>query len=474
MKKVLLFSLFAAVTVHGGTLVETIQSGRLDESRREVIRPSEILSELSLQAGSNLRSDALWERLSGHIQATLTPQTQAAVRKQLESILLDKNGPALDYFPTVNLTHIPLIQQSIYLASQAAAPLAPKAPESSVSFQMDGRCTPSSTSHVSVVATLHVNQTGEPIDQAVESCYARNSSSLATVLNRLAEGPGGLRLVFARARSQRVVWVDSYSALLRALGAEGFAVEVFTKRTLVDFFGDTFAPPGKAPRDIRLVLWIRVPLPGGEFITVPAEHGDFGLLLTRDGKNRFAESRYFIGVPEAGQTSVSFWRPRSVKNAAWTESRLEFVKSYSSTQTEQARDWLESGAAALRAFKSIQKAYAFPASAYGYYICNDSVAVALAKYAKLTGVSQRLTHLFPLMRVTEIEKDSVVRPIEAEFARALGVSPEFLSDLYPSDPTLVDDLNALKQRLQEAYPATDKARFRYFPEALSELEARVW
>jgi hypothetical protein len=474
MKKILFACSLLTTPIFSQSLVETIQAVRGDESRRTVVRPSEIFTELSALPGADAKADALLQRLSTHFQSTLTKQTLAEVRAQISQVIADRNGSALDAFPTVRLERIPLIQQALYL-NRAVAKGALVPPVRSVTFQLDGKCKTPVASHPPAVADLFIDQSQDPIDFAVESCYAQNSEALSIALNRLAESPRDFSVVFATARKHTVYPVAKYSELLAALGTHDFSTEVFTKRTLVDFFGDTFAPPGGPRRDVRLVLWIRVPLPHGDSLNVPAEHGDFGFLLTRDGKNRFAESRYFIGVPSGGQTDVSFWRPRAVKNAAWTESRIEFVRTYAPAQAINAKHWLEAGASALRAFDRIQKAYAFPASAYGYYVCNDSVALALAKYADLSGTKERISHLFPLMRITSLElPDEKVQPLDSQFAKALGISTDFLNTLYPSDPALATDPVALKERLLLAYPATDKARLKHFPEAQTEFELKLW
>lgn len=437
-------------------LVEKIQRLRWDESRRGVVLPSEIRKN-SLELPGTRAALERW--LSNAAVALQQPATPEAIKSLSDQVLRAVGAPDashLDLFPILSLEHIHQLQEAMLHkptpeTERLTAPL-----EKKVVIELGENCKEEAGPiHSPVVDKLFIQQTSEPLDQAIEPCFARNSRALSLALNLVAQRAPFV-LDFQRdGKSTSQARIDGERRLLHELSSKQLHGEIFIKRTLVDFFGYSYQPPGTQARDLRLLLWIAVPMPDGTTVPVPAEHADYGILLTRDGQNRFAESRYFMGVPTSQQTSVSFWRPREVKNASWTQSKLERVKEVHSADlaaTPTVR-WIAAAGKAIRTFESLNHRFN---AGYGQWVCNDSVALALSTVGTMAFDCKRRSDVFPLVRSTAF-------PLDAD-----------LEAHYPADLALSQDPSAMQARLAKAFPIVDKHRFAFCPETLAAFENHVW
>ncbi len=403
---------------------------------------------------------------------------KTSIGQQLPAWLSQGQIPSseeMEYFPTLPLESVPALQQAVYLRYSDGIPdsFAP-APDREVVFHLSKSCRPQETFSKVLVPSLGVHTRAEPLDFAVEPCFAQNSRSLSIALNALAESSRPLRITLLKEFEGFTYEITTSLELLQILQSFGMSAEIYLKRSLVDFLGATVTQGNSPAKDLRFPLWFSVSL-GDQRIRVPAEHGDYGILFTRNGYERFAESRFFIGVPQTGQTGVSYWRPREHKSAEWTQGQIEFARHFGGNKISKAAPWLEAAAATMRSLRQTQHRGDLPNAAYGFWVCNDSSALALAKYSQLTGRGSRLSHLFPLVRVHSlIQADGSRLSIASDLATAMGLPPDFLDTFYPADTELAAQPEKLRQRLARAFPKSQAQRLQSCPETLRGFQQLVW
>ena len=322
-----------------------------------------------------------------------------------------------------------------------------------ISFQAEG-CEARTTTRNLVNAGLGLYQTSIYKDKFIDPCYFENSEKLSMVLNILSESLTQqlVRPLSLSINGSKVRMINRFSELLEMLQDAGLTAEVYGGRNLVDFFGYSVRRE-KNDIPLRLPAWFKSQTPAGE-LAVPGEHSELGILIHDGSGNRYAQVRYFIGVPETTtHNAVSFWRPDHFKRPAWQSYALNFVRQYKGNKLAEAKTWLRSVAVSMAALEIQQSHQQLPLNSYGFFVCSDSVVLATAVFQKLSGegLDTRMTHAFPLIRSKEFTEPTI------KLLGGLMTAEEF-DGVYPVDYTLgTEDFT---KRVKTAFPERERWRLR--------------
>lgn len=499
-----------------GPMVTQLLASRADVEAAAAMKPSEVWERLGMGPGGRAARIAMLTKVLREAAKTLGGVELPAVFEQSFGLgpeflaewfagaegealyaqlatrldeLLESDPRKLDRFPTVPLAAIPKIQAAMFAAAKPtlhpAPPLAyPPNPaedaEEMVTLGESGCAAPKPARAV-VLKEAGLYGGHELIDRFVVPCFHDNAAKLARILSRLANTVAhpaapktevDLRLRFAAEDADDASYstVRSYEELLALLDAQGFTVEIFSTRVVADFYGVSYSEDGQAFRPVRANLWIAAKV-DGEAVRIPAEHGEIGLMVHRDGK-RFAEVRYYLGMPDPAHPGIgSYWRPRAEKDTSWSGAMHERVETFSGYSTAAAKSWLESVARAMRGFQAAHDRIGLPFDGYGVLVCADSLVLAsAAKQTAEQTLSGRITNVFPVVRAGKALVGGIEADVEALVSVWAGVDAGALRKVYPADTELELEPERLRQRLRVAFPVSGDARFGAFPEFVAALK----
>ncbi len=499
----------------GGSLVTQLFTARADVETAASMKPSEVWERLGMGPGGRAARVAMLTKVLRLAATSLGGAELPAVFEQSFGLgpeflrewfagaagdalyaqlatrldeMLESDPRKLDRFPTVPLAAIPQIQKAMFEAAkptlQPSPPLAypPHAAENAeamVTLAENG-CAAPNPSRAPVLKEAGLYGGHELIDRAVMPCFHDNAVKLAGILSRLANTVGHpaapkaeveLRLRFGAddADDASHSTVRSYEDLLALLEAQGYTVEIFSTRVVADFFGVSYSEDGQTFRPVRANLWIAAKV-DGEVVRIPAEHGEIGLMVHRDGK-RFAEVRYYLGLPDQAHPGIgSYWRPRSEKDTSWSGAMHERIETFSGYSTAAAKSWLESVARAMRGFQAAHDRVGLPLDGYGVFVCADSLVLAsAAKQTVEQTLSGRITNVFPVVRAGKAVVGGIEVDVEAMVSIWAGVDAGALRKAYPADTELELEPERFRQRLRVAFPVSGDGRFGAFPEFLAAL-----
>ncbi len=398
--------------------------------------------------------------------------------KIIDALMLNlaktKNYALLDDFPTIPLSKMPAIQHvllnmgSYNDAPGAALPYEGEALgdwKDHIQLKEDVGCNPLKWDRQKVGNSEARLFTGmEPIRHKTVKCFAENSEHLATLFNQLTNTVYG-KSVRAKltGSDDKNYEVRSFQTLLDALSQQGFTIEIYTTRVLVDFFGLWFKD-GEAYKSIRAATHIFAEVGQTQGVAVPAEHGELNLMLHKGGR-RYAQLRWYFGVPEKSKPST-LWRPQLHLQAPWTAPDNESVLVLSPNEdSAMAVEWLKSTARVMRGFQHIQNLFAAPLNSYGLFICADSLIFAVSDQHTLG----RKTQAFPILRGKKLAmaKAGMEVDLEEVFAQGSGIDVQRLQSTYPSDFSLTPQ--QMRIRVLDAFPQSLDWRLRDFPEFVETL-----
>lgn len=382
----------------------------------------------------------------------------------------------LDRFPTLPLSEIPKVQAQLF-GDTPPDLTAPETRPFPAAMVMDGEeivladagCAPFKAPWTAAIPKSGLYKGGEGVDKLVVPCFRENSKQLAMLLNRLSNNAfGEAPDVSVRIRAEdgddaADETLESHEELAQLLEAQGFTVEIYQTRTVAPFFEASFREGASAVfRSLRMNLWIRTEV-DDQPVRLPAEQGELGFLVHRDGK-RYAAATFLLGQPDPKLQSVgSYWRADDLKRPRWRAAVRERVETFRGYQLKGVVPWLDSVAGAMRGFQGVFDRYHLPFNTYSMFVCADSLVMAAAQRQVRAGALKgRSTNIFPIVRA----------PIAERVAAEKGNLPLVaLRAAYPADPDLEgSEPRRFRDRLRTAFPATLDERFGAFPELKKTLE----
>lgn len=261
-------------------------------------------------------------------------------------------------------------------------------------------------------------------------------------------------------------------------------MEFFTNRVLVEF-ESLFVQTATERQSLRAVTWATLPGTTGR-IFYPAEHGEIGLLIHKDGK-RMAQVRWYGGLPDKSLPGLfAFWRATPGLASPWNGVTQENIEVYGpGSDLGKATQWFNAATSSMLGFVEFQRKYKPKYNSYGLFVCTDSLVVAMAKLGELRGNTERLSKAFPIVRPANAPGEaSGTHSIDRLLEQTMGMADGALTKAYPTDPEFYGAARAadptgvvpaqFKERLNQAFPIAQKDRLKEFPEAVESMQLTVW